>query len=173
MDIILKKWTEEDKPYLIKLCNNADRTYLTGRLPYPYTEECADWWLNMVKEHDGKDSLFRAIVADGEIVGNITIEGKSDIFCKDAEIGYIVDKEYWGRGIATEATRLVVAEAFAALDIEKITSEVFATNKASARTLEKNGFKLEGVLRKAAYKNGVFYDILRYGKLRGEQANAR
>ena len=65
-----------------------DRSYLSNRLPYPYTEESADWWLGMVSEHDGKDGIFRAIVADGKIVGNISVEQKSNVYCKDGEIGY-------------------------------------------------------------------------------------
>ena len=120
----------------------------------------------MVKEHDGKDSLFRAVVADGKVVGNITVEGKTGIYVKDAELGYILDKRYCGNGIATKATELIVKEAFATLDIVKISSEVFAPNIASKRVLEKNGFALEGVLKDAAYKNGVIYDLCRYGKLK-------
>lgn len=166
MEIKLVKWSDALKDGLIRVCNNTDRTYLTGRLPYPYTERDADWWLAMISEHDGKDSLFRAVVADGVVVGNITVEGKKDIYCKDAELGYIFDKTFCGRGIATEATRLVLEEAFASLDIAKISSEVFAPNTASCRVLEKNGFELEGVLRKGAYKNGTLYDLRRYGKLR-------
>ena len=68
MNVILEKWTHEFKPELIKICNEVDRSYLSNRLPYPYTEESADWWLGMVSEHDGKDGIFRAIVADGKIV---------------------------------------------------------------------------------------------------------
>ncbi len=167
MKIELKKWTPDLAEGLIKVCNNTDRTYLTDRLPNPYTDECAKQWLeNIVAVHDGKDGLFRAIVADGAVVGNITVEGKTGIYCKDAEIGYILHKDHCGKGIATEATRLIVKEAFETLDIVKLTSEVFAPNKASARVLEKNGFVLEGVLRKAACKNGELFDLLRFGKLK-------
>ena len=166
MEIKLVRWSRELKDGLIRVCNNTDRTYLTGRLPNPYTAEDADSWLAMIAEHDGRDSLFRAVVADGTVVGNITIEGKKGIYCKDAELGYIFDKDFCGKGIATEATRLVLKEAFDALDIAKVSSEVFAPNIASCRVLEKNGFALEGILRKGAYKDGVLYDLRRYGKLR-------
>ena len=74
MKVELKKWSLDDKKQLMDICNSVEREYLSDRLPYPYTEECADWWLNMVLEHDGKDGVFRAIVADGKIVGNIDKE---------------------------------------------------------------------------------------------------
>lgn len=168
MDIRLVKWTDELKEGLIEVCNNTDRTYLTNRLPYPYTEEDADWWLKeIVGRYDGKNGVYRAVVADGKVVGNITIEGKKDIYVKDAELGYIFDKRYCGKGIATAATALIVKEAFEILDIVKISSEVFAPNIASCRVLEKNGFELEGVLRNAAYKKGKIYDLRRYGRLKG------
>ena len=86
MTVELIKWTEELKPELINICNNVDRTYLSGRIPYPYTEESADWWLGMVSEHEGKDGIFRAIMADGRIAGNISVEQKADVFSKDGKI---------------------------------------------------------------------------------------
>ena len=69
MIIELMKWTSARKQELIEICNDVDRTFLSNRLPYPYTEESADWWLGVVSEHEGKDGVFRAIAADGKIVG--------------------------------------------------------------------------------------------------------
>ena len=154
MNVKLVKWTQENKHELIKICNEVDRSYLSNRLPYPYTEESADWWLGMVSEHDGKDGVFRAIAADDKIVGNISVEQKSDVYCKDAEIGYLLLTDCWSKGIATEAVRQICAEAFSELDIIRITGLVYAANTASGRVLEKNGFVVmeefeeDGVLSK-------------------------
>ena len=128
MNVILEKWTQEFKPELIKICNEVDRSYLSNRLPYPYTEESADWWLGMVSDHDGKDGIFRAIVADGKIVGNISVEQKSDVYCKDGEIGYLLLTDCWSKGIMTEAVRQICAAAFLELDIIRITGLVYAPN---------------------------------------------
>lgn len=165
-DVKLVKWTEEIKPELIKICNEADRSYLSDRLPYPYTEESADWWLGMVSEHDGKDGIFRAIAADGKIVGNISVEQKSDVYCKDGEIGYLLMTDYWSRGIMTEAVRQICAAAFSELDIVRITGLVYAPNTASIRVLEKNGFVREGLQRNAVYKDDKIYDLCLFGKLK-------
>ena len=72
MKIELKKWSFEDKEFLIKMCNTVDRSYLSDRLPNPYTNESAEWWLNMVKENDEKRGVFREIVVDGKIIGTIS-----------------------------------------------------------------------------------------------------
>lgn len=106
----------------------------------------------MVSEHDGKDGVFRAIAADGKVVGNISIEQKADVYCKDGEIGYLLLTDYWSKGIMTEAVRQVCEIAFTELDIIRITGLVYAPNAASQRVLEKNGFVREGLQRDAVYK---------------------
>ena len=162
----LLKWTPERRSDLIRICNAVDRSYLSERLPDPYTEAAADRWLEMVSAHDGKDGVFRAIAVDGKIVGNITVEQKSDVYRRDAEIGYLLLPEYGSRGIMTRAVRLICAEAFSELDIVRITGLVYAPNTASQRVLEKNGFVREGVQKNAVYKNGQLYDLFLYAKFR-------
>ena len=166
MQIELVKWSPALKQELIDICNKVDRSFLSERLPYPYTEESANWWLGMVSEHDGKDGVFRAIVVDGRFVGNISVEQKSDVYRKDAEIGYLLLTEFWSKGIMTEAVRQICAAAFAELDIIRITGLVFTPNTASQRVLEKNGFVKEGLQKKAVFKDGKIFDLYIYGKLK-------
>lgn len=82
MHIELRKWGMKDKSTLVKICNEVDRTYLSNRIPSPYTQDDATWWLNMAENNEGKDGVFRAIIVDGECVGNISVEKKSDVRCK-------------------------------------------------------------------------------------------
>ena len=166
MDILLKKWEPNLKPELIRICNAVDRSFLSNRLPFPYTEEAADWWLGMVSEHDGKDGVFRLILADGKAVGNISVERKEDVYAKDGEIGYLLLTEYWSKGIMTEAVRQICETAFAELGLLRITGLVYAPNIASQRVLEKNGFVREGLQRSAVCKNSRIYDLCLYGRLR-------
>ena len=110
------------------ICNAVNRGYLSNRLPFPYTESDAKWWLDMVEEHDGKDGIFRAVLVDGTIVGNITVEQKSDVYGKDAEIGYLLITEKWSQGNMTEAVGQVCKLAFSSLDISRITGLVYEGN---------------------------------------------
>ncbi len=166
MNLELYKWSFDRKADLVDLCNNVDRTYLSDRLPNPYTDADADFWLNMVSEHDGVDGLFRAISVDGKIVGNISIECKADVYRHDCEIGYMLMTEYCSQGIMTEAAKRICTEAFDTLDITRITGIVYTPNTASQRVLEKSGFVREGVQRNAVCKDGSLYDTYIYGKLR-------
>ena len=77
MNIELRKWSIEDKEALIKMCNSIDRSFLSDRLPNPYTNESAEWWLNTIKGNEGKKGVFREIIVDGEIVGTISIDKKT------------------------------------------------------------------------------------------------
>lgn len=166
MKIELKKWALEDKESLMKICNAVNRRYLANRLPFPYTEDDAEWWLNMVHEHDGVDGVFRAIAVDGKIVGNITVEQKEDVYGKDAELGYLLQTEEWSKGIMTEAARQICETAFAELDIIRITGLVYEPNISSRRVLEKNGFVLEGIMKNAVVKDETVYNLCVYGKLK-------
>lgn len=71
MKIVLKKWTMEDATSLSEICNKVDRKFLSNRIPFPYTIDNANWWLNMAKDNEGKKGIFRAIIVDGKYVGNI------------------------------------------------------------------------------------------------------
>ena len=119
----------------------------------------------MVSEHDGKDGVFRAIMVDGIVVGNISVEQKSDVYCKDGELGYLLLTDYWSKGIMTEAVRKICEIAFAELDIIRITGLVYAPNVASQRVLEKNGFMREGIQKNAVFKDRQIYDLFLYAKL--------
>ena len=166
MKVTLKKWTPAMKQELMNICNLVDRSYLSNRMPYPYTDESADWWLGMVSEHDGKDGVFRAIMVDGIVAGNITVEQKSDVYCKDGELGYLLLTDYWSKGIMTEAVRQICEIAFSELDTIRITGLVYAPNVASQRVLEKNDFVREGIQKNAVFKDGQIYDLLLYAKHR-------
>lgn len=166
MNIELRVPTSADKTGLKAVCNAIDRTYLSDRLPYPYTDESADWWMNMISENEGKSGVWRVIYVDGRLAGTISVEQKSDVFRKDAEIGYMLSTEYWSQGIATEAVKQICKIAFETLDIIRITGMYYEPNVASKRVLEKAGFEQEGIMRNAVVKGDKVYDLCVTGLLK-------
>ena len=180
MTIDLHKWTSADREALMALCNAVDRTYLSDRLPYPYTEADADLWMEMVVENDGKEGVWRAIVADGKIVGSISVERMANENRSVGSIGYMILTPFWSQGIGTEAVRqicgiaLICGIAFRELALERIIGEVFPENLASARVLEKNGFLLEETKVGAIVKGGKAMDVRVYAfRYRGGRASTR
>ena len=162
MTVDLHKWTFADRDALMALCNAVDRTFLSDRLPYPYTEADADWWLGMVAENEGKEGAWRAIVVDGQIVGSISVERKADENYAIGAIGYMIMTPFWSQGIGTEAVRQICEIAFRKLTLERIIGEVFPENLASASVLEKNGFRLEETKAEAIVKGGKAMDVRVY-----------
>ena len=71
--MLLRRWTINDIKELSNLMNNADRSYLSNGLPYPYTEDNAQWWINMINDKDEKNGIYRAIIVDGNIVGMVSL----------------------------------------------------------------------------------------------------
>ncbi len=164
MNISLQKWTLDDRIALMTLCNAVDRTYLSNRMPYPYTVSDAISFINMANDRDGKDGIFRSIAVDGHIVGNISVERKSDVYAKDSEIGYCLHPDYTGKGIMTAAIKEISHLAFSTLDILRLSALVYEPNIASCKVLENNGFLREGILKKAVFKNDTVYNLVLYGK---------
>ena len=163
MTITLHNWKTDDKLVLMALCNAVDRTFLSDRLPYPYDEADADCWLGMVAENDGKEGVWRAIVVDGQIVGSISVERMADEERNVGAIGYMILTPWWSKGLGTEAVRQMCGIAFRKLTLERIIGEVFPENLASARVLEKNGFRLEETKAEAIVKGGKAMDVRVYG----------
>lgn len=120
----------------------------------------------MIAEHEGKDGIFRAILLDNKIIGTISIEQKSDVYRQDAEIGYFLLADNQSKGVMTEAVKQICEIAFAELDIVRITGLVYEANIASQKVLKKNGFILEGTMKKAVIKNGKIQNLCIYGKLK-------
>lgn len=84
-----------------------------------------------------------------------------------ADMGYRLNKNYWGRGYAAEAGLAVVKFAFETLKLERLQIRCFKENHASVRIAEKLGFRQEGLIRNGAILN-VMTDYYIFGLLREE-----
>lgn len=165
MVVTIRQWVAEDLASLVK---NADNINIWNNLrnyfPHPYTEEDGKNWLEKIIGTTPIANL--AIDVDGEAVGGVGLLFNSDVYVYSAEIGYWIGEPYWGMGVATEAVRQMVEYTFYYFDIIRLYAEVFESNKSSMRVLEKNGFYLEGVRRKAVFKNEKMMDDYIWVKLR-------
>ncbi|MDY0385789.1 MAG: GNAT family protein [Methanolobus sp.] len=94
-----------------------------------------------------------------EHIGNVYLNS-IDYMNRNCEYGIIIgDKIYWGKGIGSEATLLMLHHAFYELGMIRVYSKQLHRNHSSIRLHEKCGFKKEGVLRKAVFKIGEYQDL--------------
>lgn len=161
--IELRDFSNKDEELLVSYLNEEAVTqYISARLPQPYTKEAAAWWVST----GSKIGIVKAIAKNGVLVGSISaIVGEFEKQ-KSAEIGYWLAKPFWGNGFASEALAEFSKTIFLNTEIVRLYAPVFEGNTASARVLEKCGFKLEAILEKAIYKNGLFYDEHHYANIR-------
>ena len=100
------------------------------------------------------------IIFDSKLVGSISLHLQTDILRKNAEIGYWLGEQHWGKGIITQAVPQMIDYGFKNMDIVRIFARIFGTNKASQKVVEKCGFILEGKYEKTIFKNNEFIDEL-------------
>jgi RimJ/RimL family protein N-acetyltransferase len=100
----------------------------------------------------------------GRLIGNCGIRRKPENEF-EADIGYELAPDDWGRGYATEAAHAIVAFGFRELGLHRVSSWCIADNVASTHVLEKVGLRLEGRLRENEYFKGSWWDTLLYGLL--------
>jgi len=153
-----------DKSQLAKLANNKKIwDNLRDYIPFPYEETDAEFFINLTKEEEPKQTF--GIEYKGEISGVIGLVIQKDVYKKSAEIGYWIGEPFWGNGIATKAVELITEYGFDNLGLNRIYSGVFEYNVASMKVLEKNGYEKEGIFKNAILKNDEICDEHRFFKL--------
>lgn len=113
------------------------------------------WWMATITHHDGQ--------VVGDLALHLTWEGKT------AEVGYTLDRESWGRGYATEALAALVDHLLDDLGVTRVFGMLAPDNPASARVLERTGFRYEGRTKSSFWRAGEVEDDLIYGLVRADR----
>lgn len=85
-----------------------------------------------------------------------------------AEVGYLIDEAFHNKGIASEAVKLIVKMAFGKGGLNKLKATTILQNLPSNRVLEKNGFKVEGILRQEFLVQNNLHDVYMWSILKSE-----
>lgn len=132
----------EDAPRVAALCNDETLLRNTSRLPMPYTLDNAEQFVarSMREYANGAEYRFAICQDDALIACAGVMPTGDDIF----ELGYWVGADARGKGVATKAVAAIIHFAFESLNAKSIAAGYFADNPASARVMEKLGFKPTG-----------------------------
>lgn len=116
-----------------------------------------------------REFTFGVFTQDGrELIGHISLYAIKRLPYSSAFVGYAMDERYIGKGIATEAVKLVVQFAFETLNLHRVEAFIAPENKSSIRVVEKIGFQQEGLMRELLYINGKWVDHYMYALLKHE-----
>ncbi|MGB0863386.1 MAG: GNAT family N-acetyltransferase [Saprospiraceae bacterium] len=158
----LRPWQTTDLEDLVKYANNPNISKnLTNGFPSPYTIADGERFIKMASGQ--QPAQIMAIAIDGVASGGVGIHPQTDIFHKNAELGYWLAEPFWGKGIMTKAIKEMVDYTFKNFEINRIFARPFGSNIGSQRVLEKVGFELEARLSQTIFKNNSYEDELIYG----------
>lgn len=148
-----------DANRIAALAGDWDIARMTSRIPHPYSLIDADLWIASLES----DEFVRGIELDGELIGAV---GYIETGEGEAEIGYWIGKSWWGRGYATEAARTLVAYCFSTGGFRRLTCGHFVDNPASARVIQKLGFRRAGKGSQWCEARQSQVEIMKYARRR-------
>jgi RimJ/RimL family protein N-acetyltransferase len=105
------------------------------------------------------------VAATGEMIGNVNLHHFYDQN-RRCELGYALASAHWGKGYAVEALRAALDHGFRELDLNRVEADIDPRNEASARVLERLGFRKEGYMPERWIVHGEMADTVFYGLLK-------
>ncbi|HRK18355.1 MAG TPA: GNAT family N-acetyltransferase [Hyphomicrobiaceae bacterium] len=147
--LVLRPLRGEDSEPICRLMKNFEVRRWLIRPPEPYTRLDADAFIETAhaKRKSAEHCFLAITLADGkDFVGLIAVEPGEG----GPELGYWLGQSYWGRGLMTEAARVVARKFFAKPVNNVLRAGYISGNEASAAIQRKLGFQIVGNRRKAS-----------------------
>ncbi|MBL1234539.1 MAG: GNAT family N-acetyltransferase [Rhodobiaceae bacterium] len=149
--LVLRTFTSQDVNTVHTLLNNWNVASMLSRVPYPYTKEMAQKWVekrtqdtnDLNRVWDDGDLSYAVTLQSGELIGTV------GLICPNDEpdtlmIGYWYGQAYWNRGYATEAAKALIRQAFDVWKVPVLKATHAKDNPASGYVLAKCGFCYTG-----------------------------
>jgi len=166
--LLLRPFRLSDADDVFEYSSDAEWGRYLVNMPEPFTRKDAGEFVVRFSNPEQWDEIpVFAIVQQNKVIGQVYLNSP-DMVNQRAEIGYMLSRNQWGKGIAPEAARAVINYGFETLSLNKIFGTCDIRNKRSWRVMEKLGMKREGLLRNHLKWRGEFLDEYYYGILRSE-----
>ena len=138
--LILRPWALTDAEAVYEQARNPKIGAMCGWHPHASVSESREIIEHVLR----KPHSFAICLEDNQAIGSIGLlfQNDSNLPMSDceAEIGYWLGEDFWGKGYATEAVQSVVAYAFEELSLVRLWAVAYQENTPSQRVLEKCGF---------------------------------
>ncbi len=168
--LILRQFTYQDDDAMLKYWVADEKIQSLYSEPTYKTKEAVKELLQKyISSYDNNDYYRWAIISkeNNECIGQIAffLVNSNHHF---AEIEYCIGSNFQCKGLATEATKAVIAYGFTEMNLHKVQICHKSINIPSKRVIEKSGCTYEGTLRDYFYMDGKYVDRLYYSILRSE-----
>lgn len=160
MRVYLRALKKEDFKTTIKWRNDPEVTkYLGSKSRFVSEYDEKKWFEDYIKNKNDKNLRLAVCLKEtNQHIGNIYLLN-IDLVNRNAEYAILIgEKQYWGKGLGTEGTDLILIHAFNELGLERVYLYVIESHVAAIKLYEKCGFAQEGVLRNSLFKNGTFHN---------------
>lgn len=154
--LVLREFRDEDAQDVYEYASNENVVKYLGFEPHQSVEASLD-----VIQKFYKNANVFAIEYNGKCIGCIEI--RVDLLNEVADIGYILNYNYWNQGFLTEALKEIIKYCFDTLKLNRVQASHFVENKASGRVMQKAGMLYEGTCIQKIKRKDIFYDVVMYG----------
>ncbi len=172
--LILRDIGKGDETAITKYANSLNISQFTQLIPYPYTKEDANWFVNhciIEQQKTPRTSYELAITLkpNDELIGVMGLT-RIDLFSEVGTIGYWLAEDFWRQGITTQAAKKIIEFGFNELKLRRINIQAYTLNLPSNNLIKKLGFTFEGIERMGhrVKATGKIFDSNRYGMLKEE-----
>lgn len=176
MDITFKSYritdfdTSKPNAFFNLIDANRERLedFFAGTVSKTKTLEDTINYCENIKQRIADKSYFPFIIEtikNGDFIGLIDVKNM-DWAIPKAEIGYLIDVNYEGQGVISQSLKLVIDYLIETYGFKKLLCRANSKNKGSIQVALKNGFELEGTIRRD-YKTtrGEVVDLNYYGRI--------
>ena len=160
--LLLRSWRDEDLDAYARMCADPEvMRYLPSTLTCEQSEQQIAKFVRHWEER-GFGLWAVEIRETGAFAGFVGLQHSEDWPEGEhkTEVGWRLDRSYWGQGLATEGALASLHYGFEDLGLERIISITLPENVASRRVMEKSGLSLRGEARWRGF-DVVWYDISR------------
>ncbi len=167
--LVLRKMTLDDAGAVFAYASDPEVTRYVSWETHRSLEDSRAFLELVARKYEGGGEPDWGIVykGDGRFVGTCGFVNWSPEHAR-AEMGYVLHRDYWGRGLMVEAVRAMIRFGFGRMDLNRIEARCIAENAVSTRVMEKAGMTYEGTLRQREFLKGAYRDMKLYAILRRE-----
>lgn len=169
--LVLRALAAEDAGAIFAYSWDPEVARYTGWEPARSIEDAQAFIDSVLRRYQAGQPAGWGVVhrADQRLIGTCGFTAYSPV-SGSGFLAYALAREYWGKGLTTEAALKVIDFGFTVIGLHRVQATCLAENVASWRVMEKAGMRYEGVLKEFAFKEGKRWDVKVYSVLRSEWA---
>jgi [ribosomal protein S5]-alanine N-acetyltransferase len=174
--LLLRQVRRDDAEALFAMASDEETMRFIGREPHQTIEETHTFIERQMARYTNRTALHWVVTlraaGDNWVIGSCSFHHFGEEWYR-AEVGYDLNRAYWGQGVASEAVSAILSYGFGELGFHRVEAIIDIANERSKNLLLKLGFQYEGNLRQRFVVRGGFEDEHYFGLLRDEWQSPR